>query len=310
MTIPDYDPTDPAEDVRPGRQVQAHIDANRPVPAGDYLVTEPLVIRSGRGLVGETPGGPGNPGVRLWAASGLTVPVVVTPSLVGEPDEWTHHAQIRDVQIRCAGQTSGHGMHLRRLGELTTVDRVQVIDAHGDGIHIEGDSTPLDLGHLAVHRSGRGGTGVGVRVSGSVSTHNQIRYLAADNNADAALWVTNLYRSSLHLGGFKSERWGATPGHERGIVLHNGNSGLLSIGGGRFHHGAGVTVPTALLSLLTDAGSPGRMILPSGVNWGDEVQATYLLESDSELVTSVAWVDASTYRGFPLTVRTSWKSIA
>ena len=233
------------------------------MPAGDYLVTSTLRVYAGVTLQGAGPGSPNNPGTKLIAASGFTGPVIGTYNGTA-PNYYSHWTVIKDLQVNAANQTSGDGIWLRRIGELATIDRVEVSSACSNGIAIEGESTPVVLGYLSVMGNGRCGNGSGVYINGSQYTNNYIEYISGDNNYDALLKVNYLYRANLYLGGFKAERTNASTMNQV-IWLENGGSGNLIIGSGKIHFGGLGGNGSTVLYNTKGTSSIGRFVVLGGI---------------------------------------------
>ncbi|MFC5412189.1 glycosyl hydrolase family 28-related protein [Larkinella bovis] len=269
------------------------------IPLGEWGIGNSIIIYTGIIIQGESSGSPNNPGSRLIALPTLANAVIESSNISSE--DWIHNAGIFDIQIRCHRQISGDGIHLKKIGEMTTIDRVQVISCFRNGIFIEGDSSPMHLGYLSVHGNGRGGAGSGVYIENSISTSNYIEYLAGDNNKDALLKVSGLYRANLLLMAFKSERWNNNstyPGNQNVIWLHNGNGGTIIIGAGRVHMGKNVPEGNAIFKLSNDAHSSEGGIIVLGTVEYDTKAVRYKYDIESQDVRNT--VKFNNIRGRPL----------
>lgn len=225
-------------------------------PGGDYRIGTTIALKGGVKLVGSGGYDTGtNPGSQLRALGTLSGPVLKYT----EPSAgvlW-HHGGLERLRVRDA--PSGHGIHiLGGLGEGTVIDQVMSTGNSGDGMVVEGASTPAHIGHFAPHSNG----GAGLRLVTQTETHTQILYLGGDNNAESLLTIDTLTTtSSVQVVGWKAERWGVTPGHTDVFVINNGNGALIDLGMGRIHIGSGVTASTGSVVKQTATGgnSVGRV---------------------------------------------------
>jgi hypothetical protein len=207
------------------------------IPQGDYLVSRTLIISAGITLQGAGPGS-----TRIVAANNLSGDVIGT-NLTLSPTIYAHWAAIKDLYVNARNQSSGEGIRLRRIAELTIIDRVEVVGACGNGITISESSTPMVLGYVSVMGNGRCGNGSGIFINNSQYTSNYIEYISGDNNKDALLRVKNLNYANLYLGGFKVEI--SNNSYQKYVIwFQDAFNGVLTIGSGRV---TGMANGTAIL---------------------------------------------------------------
>ncbi len=212
------------------------------IPKGNYLVSRTLIIFSGITIQGAGPGS-----TVIVAANNLSGAVIGT-NLTLPVSTYAHWAAIKDLYINAINQSSGDGILLRRIAELTIIDRVDVAGACGNGITISESSTPMVLGYLTVMGNGRCGEGSGVYINNSQYTSNYIKYISGDNNKDALLKVKNLNYANLYLGGFKVEVGNGSLIVPKYVIwFQDGLNGVVTIGSGRISHGSSVGNGTAIL---------------------------------------------------------------
>lgn len=218
-------------------------------PGGNYRVGTTIALKGGVKLIGSGAyDAVSQPASQLKALGTLVGPILKYT----EPSAgvlW-HHAGLDRIRIRDA--PAGHGVHiLGGMGEGTTINDVLISGNSGDGLRIEGASTPTHIGHIAPHSNG----GAGVRLVTQTETHTQILYLGGDNNGESLLTIDTLdTTSSVHVIGWKAERWGVTPGHPDVFRINSGNGALIDLGQGRVHIGSGVTESTgAIIRQVTSA---------------------------------------------------------
>jgi hypothetical protein len=131
------------------------------------------------------------------------------------------------------------------LGEGFYVDRVQMNNNGQYGFLFNGDSTPLHLGHLSCH----GNVVSGVGLVSENESHVQIEYVAGDNNGDSLIIIMSTgISTSINIMGWKSERWGSTPGNPNIFHVVNANGGYLQIGPGRYTSQV-ATQPNAIIHI-------------------------------------------------------------
>jgi len=136
------------------------------------------------------------------------------------------------------------------VGENFTIDLVQSNNNGGDGVNFSGDSTPLHLGHLSVHSNG----GTGLRIKGEGQTFVQVQYLAGDNNVESLCTMEDVStETNIDIIGWKSERWGASPGHDNIFKFVNANNGCANIGPGRYTS-QDASAPNAVIQVVSGSG--------------------------------------------------------
>lgn len=240
--------------------IQAEIDARAAaakfgvvVLEGDFGIASTVNLKGGVKIIGG--GGydaAAQPGTNLRGLAGLSGPILkYTAPSAGVL--W-HHGGLDRIRIRDA--PAGHGVHiLGGMGESTTINDVMITGCSGDGLRIEGASTPLHIGHLAPHSNG----GAGLRLVTQTETHTQILYLGGDNNGESLMTIDGLdTASSVQVVGWKAERWGATPGHPDVFLINNGNGAFVDLGTGRVHIGSGVSAGNNIIR-QTSSGSVARV---------------------------------------------------
>lgn len=175
-----------------------------------------------------------------------------------------HFGGLRRLRIK---NFASHGIYiLGGMGEQSVLDEITVQANGGDGIRIEGPSTPTMIGRIGVYSN----TGAGLRLVNQNQTHTQILYLAGDNNGESLMTVDKLdSKSSVSVLGWKGERWNRAPlpyGHPNVFVINDGNGGLVDLGTGRVQIGSGATAGNALVQQNAPTGSVGRVRVRFALN--------------------------------------------
>lgn len=221
------------------------------------------------------------------AASQPATQLKALPSLVGDILKYSnadasvlwHHGGLERLRIRDA--PAGHGVNIDGgMGENTTINDVLITGCSGDGLRVAGSSTPLHIGHIAPHSNG----GAGVRLVTQSETHIQILYLGGDANGESLLTIDTLSTtSSVHVMGWKAERWGTTPGHPDVFRINNGNGALINLGQGRVHIGSGV--PESTGAIIHQTGSPARVEISCVVHTATGTSYLYGYQDEANAVT-------------------------
>ena len=226
-------------------------------PPGKIAVGAKITLLQGVAIRG---GGPhdsaSRPGTEFVPASGYTGVCFEFPD-DGVGGLW-HNAGIR--RLRVAGFAS-HGIHiLGGMGETSTIDEVLLKNNGGDGLRIEGPSTPLHLGHISVHAN----TGAGIRLVSQTAGHNQILYVGGDNNGESLVTVdTSDSTTTMKILGWKAERYNPSPGHPNIFVINNGNGAFIDLGPGRIHIGSATALSSG--ASIRQTGTTARVKITAGL---------------------------------------------
>lgn len=230
------------------------------LPPGKIELDAPLILRQGVTIEGG--GGHATtdrPGTELVPSAGYAG-VGMYFALDGA-NIW-HHGGIRRVSVR---NFASHGIQIAGgMGELSVIDEVLLSGNGGDGLRIEGPSTPSMLGRISTHGNG----GAGLRFAVQTEGLTQVQYLAGDNNGESLMTVDSLDPTcTVQVLAWKAERWGASPGHPNVFVINDGNGGLVDLGYGRVHLGSGVSAANAIVRQTATAGtSVARVKVRFGCN--------------------------------------------
>lgn len=244
------EPLAPVPPVATGEEIQALLDREfrAELPVGRIELSAPLVLRSGMSLIGHSSNladrvGRG-PGTTFFPADGYTGDGIVTQ------DFW-HHGEVRNIGVR---GFRGNGMAVREgMGENSFIDGCFFGGNTEHGLALmDRSGTPVQIGRISVHGNGL----AGLYMQKQNHTLVQAQYVAGDNNGTALVFIKDGNKgTNIQILGWKSERWGANPGHPDIILIHDLNGGIVTLGKGRFQ--ASVDAPGAVVHQTWSNGGPG-----------------------------------------------------
>lgn len=141
------------------------------LPAGNYRVTETLIIYSHTRLIGAGKRGISDNGYSGTQITGDTV----SPVIRSAPGSTVFGAEIRDIRVGCVGTSGGYGIQLDGVSECY-LNNVQVHGAFDTGLYFRGTITNLDNLYIV----GAKVTGVHLKNTHAVTVSNLNAWINKD----------------------------------------------------------------------------------------------------------------------------------